>query len=123
MEFLDVCYHGLLAAIVNAKIFQFGQRSIVKKSQLVTDLKTLHKVLSDETRTVDNILSMTKETLLVTTSPAETEFEETAPNTNLPIADFTTAQARLHLYSYMEELGDRVLYTDTGKHPFVWKIY
>ena len=103
------------------KFFQFGQRSNVKKSQLVTDMKTLYKVLSDETRTVDNILSMTKETLLVTTSPAETEFEETAPNTNLPIADFTTAQARLHLYSYMEQLGDRVLYTDTGKHPVCLK--
>ena len=33
--------------------------------------------------------------------------------TNVAIAVYTTAQARLKLYSYLEKLGDRVLYYDT----------
>ena len=41
------------------------------------------------------------------------------------VAAWVTAQARLKLYSYLEPLGDRVLYMDTGKlvihcgHAFV----
>lgn len=34
---------------------------------------------------------------------------------NVVIAAFVTAQARLKLYSYLDQLGERVLYYDTGK--------
>jgi hypothetical protein len=42
-------------------------------------------------------------------------FVETLPHTNSVIAAYTTAQARLKLYSYIEQLERRVLYFDTGK--------
>ena len=76
--------------------------------------------MSDETQTIDNVVKMTEEAVLVTTSAAEQEFEDVLPNTNVVIAAFTTAQARLKLYSYMKLLGTRVLYTDTGK--FEWRL-
>jgi hypothetical protein len=41
------------------------------------------------------------------------EFVEASSNTNPFIAAYTTAQARLKLYSYLEQLGERVLYFDT----------
>lgn len=35
------------------------------------------------------------------------------PDVNVVIAAYTTAQARIHLYRYLDKLGDRVLYYDT----------
>ena len=40
-------------------------------------------------------------------------FVEVNPNTNVIIAAFTTAHARLQLYDELEMLGERVLYYDT----------
>ncbi|WAR06961.1 hypothetical protein MAR_016919 [Mya arenaria] len=41
------------------------------------------------------------------------KFIETSEKTNVVIAAYTTAQARLKLYSYLEKLGPRALYADT----------
>jgi hypothetical protein len=41
------------------------------------------------------------------------EFVEESGRTNVVIAANTTAQARLKLYSYLEQLGPRTLYADT----------
>jgi len=40
----------------------------------------------------------------------EDEFLELLKNTNIIIASYVTAQARLKLYSYLEILQERVLY-------------
>ena len=40
------------------------------------------------------------------------EFVEESGRTNVVIAAYTTAQARLKLYSYLEQLGPRALYAD-----------
>ena len=44
----------------------------------------------------------------------EERFVEDPKTTNVIIAAWVTAQARLKLYTYLEELGDRVFYMDTG---------
>lgn len=41
------------------------------------------------------------------------DFVEVLANTNTVIAAYTTAQARLKLYSYIENLQERVIYFDT----------
>ncbi len=43
------------------------------------------------------------------------EYVEALPNTNPVIASLVTAQARLKLYTYLEQLEERVLYFDTGE--------
>jgi hypothetical protein len=43
------------------------------------------------------------------------EFIEDAANTNVIVASWVTAQARLELYGYLEKLDSRVLYMDTGQ--------
>ena len=47
------------------------------------------------------------------------EFELPVVNTNIFIAIFTTAEARLKLYSVMEKLGERLHYVDTDSLIFV----
>ena len=41
------------------------------------------------------------------------KFVEESGRTNVVIATYTTAQTRLKLYSYLEQLGSRALYADT----------
>lgn len=41
------------------------------------------------------------------------KFLESSGRTNVVLAAYTTAQARLQLYSYLEKLGSRVMYADT----------
>lgn len=47
------------------------------------------------------------------------EFVESLGNTNTVIAAYTTAQARLKLYSYIEQLQERVLYFDTDSIIYI----
>ncbi|CAC5372370.1 unnamed protein product [Mytilus coruscus] len=49
------------------------------------------------------------------------EFIEISGRTNVVIAAYITAQARLKLYGYLEKLRDRVLYTDTDSVIFIVK--
>ena len=48
-------------------------------------------------------------------------FVDTNPKPNVVIAAYTTAQARLKLYSYLENLGTRTLYVDTDSVIFTTK--
>jgi len=43
------------------------------------------------------------------------DFSKPLRNTNVVLAAYVTAHARLRLYKCLEELQDRVLYFDTGK--------
>lgn len=47
------------------------------------------------------------------------EFVEVLANTNTVIAAYTTAQARLKLYSYIENLQHRVVYFDTDSLIYI----
>ena len=54
------------------------------------------------------------------------QYKEEFRRTNVVIAAYTTAQARLKLYSYLEQLGPRALYADTDSvvytsRPGEWK--
>jgi len=46
------------------------------------------------------------------------DFVEASGRTNVVVAAYTTAQARLKLYSYLERLGTRALYCDTDSVVF-----
>lgn len=46
------------------------------------------------------------------------DFIPASTRTNVVIAAYTTAQARLKLYSYLEQLGERTIYCDTDSIVF-----
>ena len=70
----------------------------------------------DPTLELRSIDKLTDEAIMAGFGAVSEDCEETLTNGNVVIAAFTTAGARLKLYSYMEKLGDRVIYTDTGKN-------
>ena len=91
---------------------KFGQRENLPQVQQCTTPDQLYKLLDDDTLEVQNIRFCTEDVLEVVYTNKE---ECIVPNnrTNVFIAAFTTCWARLKLYSYLEKLGDRVLYYDT----------
>lgn len=46
----------------------------------------------------------------------DSEFVKEQQNVNVVIAAYTTSYGRLQLYNCLDQLGDRVLYFDTGKY-------
>lgn len=84
------------------------------KMALSTDPADVFSILADSTQILTSLVPMTDETVQISWKPA-TEFVDSSPFTNVVIASYTTAIARMKLYSLLETLGDRVLYFDTGK--------
>ena len=99
---------------------KFGQRENLPQVQQCTNPDQLYKILDDDTLEVQNIRFCTKDVLEVVYVSKE---DVIVPNnrTNVFVAAFTTCWARLKLYSYLERLGDQVLYYDTDSVIYKWR--
>ena len=82
---------------------------------MFTDPEDFFDVTADPSIDLKDLTFLTEEAIMVGYSPISEEFQDTLKNGNVVIAAFTTAQARLKLYTYLEKLGARVIYMDTGK--------
>ena len=98
---------------------KFGQRENLPQIEQCTNPDQLYKLLDDDTLEVQNIKFCTEDVLEVVYVNKE---EAILPNnrTNVFIAAFTTCWARLKLYSYLQTLGEQVLYYDTDSVIYKW---
>jgi hypothetical protein len=93
---------------------KFGQRSGLSSTEYFTNQEAYFDLVFDPTNEVQSIQIVNPKMMCVAYRKAE-EFIEDAANTNVIIASWVTAQARLELESYLDKLNDRVLYMDTGQ--------
>ena len=64
---------------------------------------------------IKDFIIINDDTLLVKVQQARAADSEAVADTNITLAIFTTAQARLKLYAdFLQPLGEQVLYFDTG---------
>lgn len=91
---------------------KFGERPNKRQVHTVTSPAELYNIMEDQGNNIHDIRIITEDVVEVDTTKAE---EEVIPSskTNIFIASFTTAWARLELYSYLDKLKERVLYFDT----------
>ncbi|XP_054708306.1 uncharacterized protein LOC129218122 [Uloborus diversus] len=84
------------------------------KTQLtyVTSLPELNKMLADSTKNIKDVFFPKEEIAALQWDTSE-KFVSQDISTNIFIAAFTTAWARLKLYQEMDKLGRSVLYHDT----------
>ena len=75
---------------------------------------------SDPTYHISNIRVCSEDVLELVTTMAEEEVQQSL-KTNIFIVIFTTAHARLKLYSALETLQERVLYYDTDSVIYKWR--
>ena len=97
---------------------KFGQRENLPKVEIVTTRKRLIQLLSSNEVDVTSILPVNDDVLYVGYVSTDENLMPSAL-TNVVIAVYTTTQARLKLYEYLERLGDRALYCDTDSCIYV----
>lgn len=91
---------------------KFGQKENMGKTELVRSYQHLANIISCEKNEVTKIFPVNDDVLYVSYRSTD-EFVKAQGTTNVVIAAYTTAQARLKLYSYLEKLGERAYYVDT----------
>ena len=88
------------------------------KTKMVTEPNELFDLLSSKEYVVGDARLVNDDTVEVQYCNAE-EFEEPDSKTNVVIAAFTTAYARLKLYDLLDQLQKQVLYYDTDSVIYV----
>jgi len=91
---------------------KFAQRNNLDQVEYFSDMAEMRSYLSDETKEIISVNFPSEDIVQLQWRHAE-NFSDPSAVGNPYIAAYTTAQARLKLYSYLEILGARVLYFDT----------
>ena len=89
----------------------------MEQLKIVTDPKEYFDMLTSDQILVTRV-SFINEEMVELRWKFKEEFVETSKRTNVVIAAYTTTQARLKLYTYLECLGPRTLYCDTDSIVF-----
>jgi len=97
---------------MNSLYGKFGQRANMSQTEFVTDPSRFYELLLDS-RLEDVNLSYISEEMIQVTYKFKEYYVKNDYNTNIFIALFTTANARLRLYEKISELGEAVIYMDT----------
>ena len=109
---------ALAKLMLNSFWGKFGQRSTLTKTEIVNNPEKYFKLLLDKSKEVKYVHFNDKLTVRIQWVDID-DYIEVSPNTNIFNAAYTTAHARLKLYSYIERLEDRVLYFDTDSVIYV----
>ena len=98
---------------------KFGQRENLPQVEQCTSPNQLYDIMGDDSKQVTDIRFCNDDVLEVVYTYKE---EAIIPNncTNIFVAAFTTCWARLKLYSYLQTLGEQVLYYDTDSVIYKW---
>jgi hypothetical protein len=108
----------LLAKIIlNSFWGKFGQRSNLTQTTFIDDPAQFVDMMTSDQQEIKNVRFINDEAVQLDWA-YNTDFIETSGRTNVVVAAYTTAQARLKLYSYLQPLGERVLYCDTDSVVF-----
>ena len=97
---------------------KFGQRENMSKTRYIVDPEEFFGLFLDDTKTINHVNFLSDYVAQVQWEFKE-HFAMPLSNINICIAAYTTAQARLKLYSFLERLGERVLYYDTDSIIYV----
>jgi hypothetical protein len=103
---------SLAKLILNSTWGKMAQNPQKSKLTYVSDCSEYVKMMTDDSITVSDLLYVNDDHIALTWKHKD-NFVESLPNTNVILAAFTTAHARLKLYTLLEPLQDRVLYFDT----------
>ncbi|XP_071509045.1 uncharacterized protein [Diadema antillarum] len=109
---------SLSKLMLNSFWGRFGMRNNLPSVQVINSPKDLYTMLTADDIVVTDLNFITEEVAEVS-SIKKNEFEEVSVKSNVVIAAFTTAQARLKLYDVLDRLGERVLYFDTDSVIYV----
>lgn len=111
---------SLAKLMLNSFWGKFGQRENMPKTSIINDPAEFFEMLTNPHKIVNHIEIINENNVIVCWENKH-ENVDSLSTVNVVIACFVTAQARLKLYSYMQLLGERVLYYDTDSLIFISK--
>lgn len=111
---------SLAKLILNSFWGKLGQRENQPKTAIINDSGEFFGMLADPSIAINSVLLINEKTLVVNWEHRGEAADQLA-TVNVVIAAYVTTQARLKLHSYLEQLGDRVLYYDTDSVIYVSK--
>ncbi|KAJ8951329.1 hypothetical protein NQ317_017624 [Molorchus minor] len=98
---------------------RMGLRENQSKTTVINSNPALFfQMMTDPAIFINNILPINDKTLIVNWEFRDESYE-ILPTVNVCLAAYTTTLARLKLYSYLEKLGNRVLYHDTDSVVYI----
>ncbi|XP_018574075.1 uncharacterized protein LOC108913090 [Anoplophora glabripennis] len=122
LEFAEIVENpglrSLAKLILNSFWGKLGQRENQPKTSIVRNPAEFFSMLTNPSIYVNSALPINEDTLVVNWEHKEEAYDPLT-TVNVVIAAYVTTQARLKLYSYLEQLGDRVLYYDTDSVIYV----
>ena len=98
---------------------KFGEGNNKPSTHVIQSAHGLYSLLKDPSYHISNIRVCSEDVLKVVTTRAEEQVEQNL-KTNIFVAVYTNAHARLTLYSALETLQQRVLYYDTDSVIYKW---
>jgi hypothetical protein len=101
--------------MLNVTWRKFAQRENFTQVEYVKDLKIFYQKLTSKSSTVTE-LNFVSDRMVAMSWNNNVELSDSSVGTNVVLAAYTAAQARLKMYSYLERLGRRILYID---HDFI----
>ncbi|KAK5638854.1 hypothetical protein RI129_013149 [Pyrocoelia pectoralis] len=109
---------SLAKLMLNSFWGKFGQRENQSKTSILRDPKEFYDLMWSPSIDVNYLQEVNDEIVIMNWQYKE-EAVEPLFTVNCVIAAYVTTQARLQLYSYLDLLGDRVLYYDTDSVIYV----
>ena len=105
---------------LNSFYGKFGQHTNKKKLLLVTTPNLLYKTILDPSKTLTDFYVM-NDKMMQLEYEDDKLFQDISPSTNVILAAFCTAWARMKLWSVLIRLGRRNLYHDTDSIIYISK--
>ncbi len=99
---------------------KFGQRLNMSQVEYVEDPAVFFDKMSSDSEEITAV-NFVNDSMVEMRWRFRDDFVETSGKVNVVIAAYTTAQARLKLYSYLDRLGPRTVYADTDSVVFSTK--
>lgn len=109
---------SLAKLILNSMWGKMGQNPNKSKISYLSDPAEYLKMMTNDSMEITDLIFVNDEHVALRWNQ-KSEFIESLPNTNVVLAAFTTAHARLKLYTLLENLQDRVLYFDTDSVIYI----
>ena len=88
------------------------------QSQIISDEAEYYRLVADPTRCLQNWHILSDDLIQLEFKQTE-NFVNECGNTNIFVATFTTAHARMRLYSVLDDLQERVCYYDTDSVVYI----
>lgn len=113
-------YRSLAKLFLNSLWGRLGMRADKDRKIFVKNSQQLLNLITNPSYDVNSFYELDQDSLLVSYKMRE-DCVEMNSNVNVVLASYTTAQARIYLYKYLDELQERCLYYDTDSVIYTCK--